>query len=92
MPGEESKTVGIVLSGWTVSMITGVSISAIIADYLGWRAVYSVITLGSSIVAIQVFKQDKKSSQKNRNSSTSIPLSALKIPKIKSLLLCVVLL
>ena len=39
-PGHESRTLGRVLIGWTLSLVVGVSLSAVVADALGWRLVY----------------------------------------------------
>jgi DHA1 family inner membrane transport protein len=42
--GRESETIGLVLTGWTLSMVAGVPLSAAIADFAGWRMVYVVVT------------------------------------------------
>jgi predicted MFS family arabinose efflux permease len=42
--GRESETIGLVLTGWTLSMVAGVPLSAAIADFAGWRVVYVVVT------------------------------------------------
>lgn len=41
--GRESQTIGVVLTGWTLSMVAGVSLSAVAADLVGWRAVYAAV-------------------------------------------------
>ena len=43
--GRESETVGIVLTGWTLSLVAGVSLSAVLADLLHWRAVFGAVCL-----------------------------------------------
>jgi MFS transporter, DHA1 family, inner membrane transport protein len=43
--GRESRTVGVVLTGWTLSMVAGVSLSAMLADFVHWRAVFAVVAL-----------------------------------------------
>src|SRR5262245_59198918 len=43
--GRESRTIGIVLTGWTLSMVAGVSLSALVADLFHWRAVYAAIAV-----------------------------------------------
>ena len=47
--GRESETIGLVLTGWTLSMVAGVPLSAAIADFAGWRAVYVVVAAATLI-------------------------------------------
>jgi DHA1 family inner membrane transport protein len=47
--GRESETIGLVLTGWTLSMVAGVPLSAAIADFAGWRAVYAVVAIATLI-------------------------------------------
>lgn len=42
--GEEARTLGKVLTGWTLSMIGGVTLSAYITDLFGWRMVYVLLS------------------------------------------------
>ncbi|WP_292113070.1 MFS transporter, partial [Mesorhizobium sp.] len=42
-PGRESGTIGVVLTGWTLSMVAGVSLSAVLADLIHWRAVFAAV-------------------------------------------------
>ncbi|WP_332692402.1 MFS transporter, partial [Bosea sp. (in: a-proteobacteria)] len=44
-PGRESDTLGVVLFGWTLSMVAGVSLSAVVADVFGWRMVYAIVVV-----------------------------------------------
>ena len=43
--GQEARLLGRVLTGWSVSLVLGVPISALIADLLGWRACFIVLSL-----------------------------------------------
>ena len=46
--GREAQLLGRVLVGWTLSMVIGVSLAALVADLLGWRwvfAAFSIMTL-----------------------------------------------
>jgi MFS transporter, DHA1 family, inner membrane transport protein len=82
--GRESKTVGIVLTGWTLSMVAGVSLSAIIADWLHWRAVYgAVFLLASGALAMLLVSghADRRSDE-----PAPSPLEALSIPGVAPLL------
>ncbi|HMG51107.1 MAG TPA: MFS transporter [Inquilinus sp.] len=42
-PGRESRVLGRVLTGWSVSMVAGVPAAAFIAETLGWRAVFLLL-------------------------------------------------
>lgn len=53
--GRESETIGLVLTGWTLSMVAGVPLSAGIADLAGWRAVY-VIVAAATLIACGAVK------------------------------------
>lgn len=48
--GREAETLGRVILGWTVSMVAGVTLSAMLADATHWRVVFAV--LGGFGVAI----------------------------------------
>lgn len=53
--GRESETIGVVLTGWTLSMVAGVPLSAAIADVAGWRTVYIVVAI-AALVAFAAVK------------------------------------
>lgn len=48
--GRESETIGLVLTGWTLSMVAGVPLSAAVAEFAGWRAVYALVA-GATLIA-----------------------------------------
>ncbi|WP_309083848.1 MFS transporter [Chelativorans sp.] len=84
-PGRETKTVGLMLTGWTLSMVAGVSLSAALADWLHWRAVYCAIALlsaGALLALLSNGRRDLPSS-----GSAPSPLAALSIPGVPPLLL-----
>jgi DHA1 family inner membrane transport protein len=82
--GRESRTVGVVLTGWTLSMVAGVSLSAVLADLVHWRAVYAIVALlaAGAIAALAL------GGHRDRRSSVSAPqpLAALGISGVKALL------
>ncbi len=41
--GDESRILAIVLTGWTISLVAGVTISALLAEWLHWRALFIVM-------------------------------------------------
>lgn len=53
-PGRESAVVGTVLVGWTVSMVAGVSLAAVIADLGSWRLVYGLLTLCAAAASVVI--------------------------------------
>nr|WP_281378098.1 MFS transporter [Martelella radicis] len=42
-PGKGARTFGIVLSGWSLSLIVGVPLSAMLSDALDWRLAYGAL-------------------------------------------------
>lgn len=84
-PGRESKTIGLVMSGWMFSMVAGVSLSAIVADLTHWRFVYGVLLALS--VAILVLLSRLKLRDTVSGTDTPSPLTALSLPGIRPLLL-----
>lgn len=82
--GRESATIGVVLTGWTLSMVAGVSLSAVLADYVGWRAVYWAVA-GLAVVVLAATRLVKLHAGKLGEAAPS-PLQALAIPGIRPLL------
>ncbi len=82
--GRESRTIGVVLTGWTLSMVAGVSLSAFVADYIHWRAVYAVVAL----LALSAFLTLKASRYRDLPAAGPVPqsLAALRIAGVKPLL------
>lgn len=84
-PGRESGTIGVVLTGWTLSMVGGVSLSAVLADLIHWRAVFAAVALlaGTAVagLAISALPDTRKSGP------APSPLGALAVPGILPLLI-----
>ena len=89
LPGRESQTLGAVLTGWTVSLVLGVSIGAWITDLLGWRAVYWGLSVSAALLWLTSAKLRDLGSTAARATS---PLTALKVPGITRGLLATALL
>src|SRR5206468_2760364 len=81
--GRESRTIGIVLTGWTLSMVAGVSLSALVADLVNWRAVYAIVAALAlaALLAVSLGGRDRTVS-----GSSPLPLAALGTPGVKRLL------
>ena len=78
--GQEKKTISRVLTGWTLSLIGGVTLSAVIADQLGWRAVYGLMA-GLTIVIWLCLRLCDMRAEKLSSRPTS-PFTALRVPGI----------
>ncbi|MBY8916801.1 MFS transporter [Nitratireductor sp. L1-7-SE] len=83
--GRETETVGIVLTGWTLSLVAGVSLSAVLADILHWRAVFALVCLlavGAFLILALNGRRDTPSDE-----PAMAPLAALRTPGLLPLLL-----
>ncbi len=83
--GRESDTLGVVLFGWTLSMVAGVSFSAVIADLFGWRMVYAIVVVAGLAAIAGTTKLTAGGNPTGRAAPS--PLSALRVPGIAPLLL-----
>ncbi|MBM0105966.1 MFS transporter [Steroidobacter sp. S1-65] len=84
-PGRESRTIGVVLTGWTLSMVAGVSLSAVLADVLHWRAVFGAIA-ALAFAAVAMLSIGKYR-EVLATQSAPLPLEALRIAGAKPLLI-----
>ncbi|MEN5065262.1 MFS transporter [Achromobacter aegrifaciens] len=55
-PGQEARTLGRVIAGWSVSLVAGVPLSALISDAVGWRATYATLALCAAIAVLGLRK------------------------------------
>jgi len=76
-PGRESRTLGVVLTGWTLSLVAGVSLSAVLADIVHWRAVFA--TIAALAVATLALLSSSSYRDVPTTRSAPFPLEALKI-------------
>ncbi|MFD1981102.1 MFS transporter [Mesorhizobium newzealandense] len=84
-PGRESGTIGVVLTGWTLSMVAGVSLSAVLADLVHWRAVFAAVALLAMFALAGLTMTSLSDARKSGPAPT--PLEALGIPGIAPLLI-----
>lgn len=91
--GQESKILGRVLVGWTISMVGGVSLAALLADHFGWRSVYVVMAVLSLLVFYLFHRLSAATpaTQSGEDSVSSSPLTAFRVPGVPLLLLMVAL-
>ena len=86
--GRESQTLGIVLTGWTVSLVVGVSLSALVADLADWRLVFAGLAVAAGGLAVAV-RRGRGFPRLIPAARRSSPLTALRVPGVVPALLTV---
>ncbi len=77
-PGRAAETLGLVLTGWTLSLILGVFLAGVVADLWSWRAVFAGFALIAAAVAAVLARRDF--GEVPRGAAAPSPLAALAIP------------
>ncbi len=85
--GRESETLGKVLTGWTLSLVAGVSLSAVLTDFLHWRVVFSI--LGATGLFLLIALKNNDISETRSVSKAISPLMALRIQGLHPILFAV---
>ncbi len=85
--GRESETLGKVLTGWTLSLVAGVSLSAVLTDFLHWRVVFSI--LGATGLFLLIALKNNDISETRPVSKAISPLMALRIQGLHPILFAV---
>lgn len=80
--GRKKQTIGFVLSGWTFSLIGGVTLSAIIADSWGWQAVYAILSILTALIWILLGRCAFDTGRLLHATGRSTPFAALRLPGI----------
>ncbi len=77
-PGRAAQTMGIVLTGWTLSTVAGVSLAALATEIFGWRSVYICLgLLGLGLTGL--LASAHLDAPRGRVTS---PLTALRVPGV----------
>ncbi|GFE63613.1 MFS transporter [Litoreibacter roseus] len=84
-PGQQNKTIGTVLTGWTLSLVAGVTLAALIADMIHWRAVYVTMVALSGLILLALLRAGLPNHI--RAGTPTTPLTALQVPGITRALL-----
>ncbi|MDF1801275.1 MFS transporter [Thalassovita sp.] len=79
-PGREKQTISAVLTGWTLSLIGGVTLSTVLTDIMGWRFVYGLMTLMT--LGIWMLLRHCDMTPARLSSLATSPLTALRVPGI----------
>ena len=83
--GQGARVLGIVLSGWSIALVAGVPVSALLSDVLNWRIAYTV--LGSLAAALAIAFLGLKTNRPAEKAPALSRVQALRIAGAKSLLL-----
>ncbi|HET7314634.1 MFS transporter [Salinisphaera sp.] len=83
--GRESRVMGWVIAGWSISLVLAVPASAIIAHYVSWRYAYLIITLlaVTSVVGVTTLPAGKSNDNPKRSNITD----AMRVERAPSILL-----
>ena len=84
-PEQSSRVLGIVLTGWTISLVMGVTLSTLIADSIHWRSVYALFAIVAA--SITFYNVVASLPGKPPAQNTISMLSAFAIKGVPSLLL-----
>ena len=88
--GHESETLGKVLTGWTLSLVIGVTFSSMLSDWVSWRAVFFLLALVAALLAVLLARSGRaKPTLLKTDEVSSSPLKALRIAGLPPLLLMV---
>ncbi len=87
-PGQQNRILGMVLAGWTVSMVAGVGLAALIADHADWRTVYWLLAVLSGLTWFGTTRSSLPDQRSHK--SVDNPLTALSAPGVPMLLFLVV--
>ncbi|WP_380052572.1 MFS transporter [Falsihalocynthiibacter sp. SS001] len=85
--GQEARVIGTVLSGWTLSMVGGVTISAYVADIFGWRYVYGGLAAAVLVTLPMLARMDLPTQIMSKTSTS--PITALRVDGIIPALMAV---
>jgi DHA1 family inner membrane transport protein len=78
-PGRESRVIGRVLAGWTLSLVFGVAGSAALTDLIGWRWVFGLLSGAALLVAAALWRWGPRAA---KGIAARSPLDAFAVPGI----------
>ena len=83
--GQESKILGRVLVGWTLSLVAGVSLSSLLADIAHWRLVFALLAGLTALCCLVVFRTATQPHARPQG-PVRFPLAAFTLSGVKPLL------
>jgi predicted MFS family arabinose efflux permease len=86
-PGRESRVLGRVLTGWSVSMVAGVPAAAFIAETLGWRAVFLLLAGLTALALPGIARLPARSGRAAARPGPAALVAPLAYPGVPALLL-----
>lgn len=86
--GRENETLGVVLVGWTVSLVIGGSVSALLAEVVHWRLAFAALSLVAAWVVHGARRGEGWPLRSGRIAAVT-PFTALRVPGITWSLLVV---
>lgn len=87
--GRESETLGKILTGWTLSLVLGVTLSAALSDLIHWRAVFGLLAAITALLAILLVRSGRAQPVAAKSDVSRSPLKALGIAGLLPLLVMV---
>jgi len=89
-PGRASAYLGRVLTGWTLSLVFGASLAAVLTDLVGWRVVFGVLAVAGVTTLAALVSQGYLAAPHERAAGLT-PMAALRVPGIApALMVCFV--
>ncbi len=87
--GQESRFLGRVLTGWTLSMVFGASAAAVLTDLAGWRSVYLVLAAVGAAIAGALVLRGHMARLALPRAAPLAPFAALAVPGVgPALMVC----
>ena len=80
--GEGARTLGVVLSGWSIALMAGVPISALLTDFLSWRIAF--FTLGGLAVLVAAVFAASAIQKRRMNAKRFLPSPPWRSPASKA--------
>lgn len=86
-PGAQSRTLGWVLGGWSISLVAGVPAAALLADLGGWRVPFLALTGLAVLAAVGTALLPPDGERRSGAATPSSVLAPLRYPGVAPLLL-----
>ena len=84
-PGQQTARLGRVLTGWALSLVLAVPVSAWMTEHMGWRPVYGILAVISALVSVGMWHGLPRGMASALPRRTG-PLQALRLPGVPFIL------